>query len=183
MPNVKATSRKNDYGLLAEPLLPLWAMAQNAYMRDRSLTLFLVRLPRTGCRLWDCWQIDTRRKDGYATFGVRGSLVPGEIYAHRIVAAMVWGPIAEGLEVDHRCRVRNCVNPMHLRVCTLAENRERPKRWKPRRPFCPRGHRLVNVGLTKQGRCRECQRQDVRDYHARHRDELNAKRAQRKRAG
>jgi hypothetical protein len=184
MTNVKVTGRKDDYGPLAEHLLPLSAVASNAYMRDRSLTLFLIRLPRSDVYLWDCWRVGTRRPDGYATFGTRDQgIVPGEHYAHRIVATLVWGQIPQGHEVDHRCFVRDCVNPLHLWVCPRHKNRVKAKRPRRRRTFCPRGHRYTKVGTTNQGRCRECQRQDMAAYHAKHRDEQNAKRAARRAVG
>ena len=44
------------------------------------------------------------------------------IYAHRWAYERVNGPIPEGLEVDHLCWVRDCVNPAHLRAVTHADN-------------------------------------------------------------
>lgn len=60
-------------------------------------------------------------RNGYARFGDRS--VFSEMYAHRIVAEAVHGPIPEGYEVDHLCFTRNCVNPFHLRICTPFENK------------------------------------------------------------
>ena len=47
--------------------------------------------------------------------------------AHRVSYEMRYGKIPVGLELDHLCRVRNCVNPDHLEavtllLCELTEN-------------------------------------------------------------
>lgn len=43
-------------------------------------------------------------------------------YAHRYFYALVIGPIPEGLQLDHLCKVRCCVNPNHLDPVTAEEN-------------------------------------------------------------
>jgi hypothetical protein len=42
--------------------------------------------------------------------------------AHRAMYCEMVGPIPEGLELDHRCDRRICVNPRHLRPVTRLEN-------------------------------------------------------------
>ena len=42
--------------------------------------------------------------------------------AHRLAYELMVGPIPDGLELDHLCRVRNCVNPAHLEAVTHQEN-------------------------------------------------------------
>ena len=39
---------------------------------------------------------------------------PRRIYAHRYAYEVVNGPIPDGLEIDHRCNIRLCVEPAHL---------------------------------------------------------------------
>jgi HNH endonuclease len=49
------------------------------------------------------------------------------LLAHRVMYLCFVGPIGNGLEVDHRCRNRGCVNPAHLDQVDSQENlRRRP---------------------------------------------------------
>lgn len=45
--------------------------------------------------------------------------------AHRIYYEAKYGPVPAGLELDHLCGVRECVNPEHLEPVTHAENTRR----------------------------------------------------------
>lgn len=68
-----------------------------------------------------CWEwIGGRDLDGY------GSIAIGGVHrgAHRFSYELANGPIPEGLEVDHRCHNRACVNPAHLRLATHKQNME-----------------------------------------------------------
>lgn len=133
-------------------------MAVNPDLIAQSQARFCARI-EPGAGLLDCWLFPPSNKDGYAKFGDRRYLV--EIYAHRIVAHFIYGPIPEGHEVDHWCHTHNCVNPLHLRVCPLRENR----RWAPwkRKTHCMSGHELAGPNLyvnptTGKQTCRACMR-------------------------
>lgn len=90
-------------------------------MRDKDIRRFWskVALPdENGCMLW----LGKPRKDGYAIF----SLNRWPILAHRIAYELAYGPVPDGLQVDHvksrGCRHRHCVAPAHLEAVTQREN-------------------------------------------------------------
>jgi hypothetical protein len=85
--------------------------------------------------------------------------------AHRVSYEIFKGPIPHGHEIDHLCRVRNCVNPNHLEAVTKRENISRSEGvsvQNARKTFCKYGHELTeeNVYHRKDGRqCKICRRQ------------------------
>lgn len=132
---------------------------------QRSINRFVARLPSSGVGLLECWRFGSSHSNGYAKFGDR-SVWP-ELYAHRLVVYWLHGLIPEGFEVDHLCFTRDCVNPLHLRCCPLAENREKRKSLSP---MCKHGHLWAEHGyVNPKGRrvCRACGRESVRRWHAR----------------
>lgn len=52
-----------------------------------------------------------------------GGRSDGALYpAHHIAWVLSGGDLPPGLELDHRCRVRGCVNVMHLQLLAHAAN-------------------------------------------------------------
>lgn len=69
-----------------------------------------------------CWEWNTsKQKDGYGTIGKNGKCY----LAHRISYELFKGEIPKGLELDHVCRNRSCINPDHLEPVTHKLNMER----------------------------------------------------------
>lgn len=78
--------------------------------------------------------------------------------AYRVAYILLVGPIPEGLQLDHLCRVASCVNPSHLEPVTQQEN---IRRQLEAITHCPSGHAYTaeNTGHSTGGRyCRICSR-------------------------
>lgn len=60
----------------------------------------------------------SRNWGGYGQISVGGR----QQRVHRVAYELAKGPIPEGLEIDHLCRVRDCINPDHLEAVTHQEN-------------------------------------------------------------
>jgi len=80
--------------------------------RRKSAVRYIV-LPN-GC--WE-WQ-GALAPNGYGHIRRDGQLLT----AHRVYWIEANGPVAEGLDIDHLCRNRRCVNPEHLEPVTRSEN-------------------------------------------------------------
>lgn len=101
-----------------------------------------------GCWLW------TGARSGSG----RGNFMPDGrrsgkrrmVYAHRFAYELLVGPVPEGLELDHLCRIPLCVNPEHLEAVTHQENVHRgiaPSAVNARKTHCRRGHPLSGMNL------------------------------------
>ena len=76
------------------------------------------RKNKAGCWVWTA----SRDKDDYGQVAV--GMGKGRIKrAHRISYELYTGEeIPDGMELDHKCHIRRCVNPDHLEVVTRQEN-------------------------------------------------------------
>jgi hypothetical protein len=81
------------------------------------------------------------------------------LYAHRVAWELTYGPIPEGMQVDHLCRNTLCVRATHLRLMTVSAHMAESAKYRARKMFCKRGHPLrVPDAQDSQGRCRACRR-------------------------
>lgn len=144
-------------------------MAQD-YIRTR------VTVTANGCWEWS----GSRYPTGYG----KSKKSVGAGYAHRASHEAFIGAIPDGLQIDHLCMNKPCVNPDHLQAVTPSVNvRRAPNhaskrgRWKT---HCLRGHEYTpeNTYNTPRGTraCIECGRAAVRARRARDRDKENARR-------
>src|SRR5438105_2573404 len=108
------------------------------------------------CWLWTA----STANGGYGAFVLNDVIVR----AHRFAYELLVGPIPEGLQLDHLCRVRHCVNPAHLEPVTQQENIRRGERATA--THCPNGHEYtpentqIRTGAHRPGTrvCLTCKR-------------------------
>lgn len=79
---------------------------------------------RTGCWEW----CGARASNGYGVVGIPGTRRTTQ--AHRFYFKRERGPIPEGMDLDHLCRNRGCVNPHHLEAVSRFTNAIRGARAK-----------------------------------------------------
>ena len=126
--------------------------------------------PNTGCWLFD----GSFSPDGYAYFYVSDKKMK---VAHKFLYEREVSPVPEGMELDHLCLVRCCVNPQHLEVVTHAENvrRGQPRNFNRNKTHCRNGHPYsgYNLTITPSGErtCKTCSREATRRFRERKRAE------------
>jgi hypothetical protein len=130
----------------------------------------------------DCWEWTGTVRSGYGRVHVNGR----RRSAHVVVYELLNGPVPEGMQLDHLCRNRLCVNPSHLEPVSVKENVARGVSFAARyaaRTHCPKGHEytpenidpIIQRGKNVGRRCRVC--------HLVQRRKDQAKRMARLRAG
>lgn len=112
-----------------------------------------------------CWEWQGSIDDsGYGRFQAIG-----EFYAHRASYKLFIRGIPNGQEIDHRCKNRRCVSPLHLEAVSPKINRVRRNENQTQ---CKNGHELSgdNVYLNPRGHrhCKKCRYESIKAWRARH---------------
>lgn len=127
----------------------------------------------TGCWLFTGCLV----RGGYGHIRVAGR----SRLVHRVMYEATYGPIPEGLHVDHLCRVRNCCRPDHLEAVTREVNLarslpgQRGQYWgsvERSKTHCPAGHPYDEANTRRNAKgyrwCRACHRtRSLARYYAR----------------
>lgn len=106
-----------------------------------------------------CWAwTGALNSKGYSCTSVAGK----SQLAHRVAYELLVAPIEPGLQIDHLCRNKRCINPDHLEVVTGQVNCSRQDR--ANKTHCKHGHLYTeqNTIWRKRGdlihrQCRTCQ--------------------------
>lgn len=116
--------------------------------------MFWAKVEKTDtCWLW----VAGLTPNGYGQFGIGW---PRTALAHRWAYEETHGPIPDGMQIDHICRVRTCVRPEHLRVVTNKQNHENIVAQKRSKTgargvyYDRRGYYYVQVTHNGQRHCR-----------------------------
>lgn len=123
--------------------------------------------PATGCWLWTA----SLGSHGYGQLST--TYGKGPAHAHRVVYETLVGPIPTGLHIDHLCRNRCCVNPLHLEPVTQKINNARGvspitlmAKAAQERGCCPKGHphNEEHSRINEKGRrvCRTCNNESMK---------------------
>jgi len=119
-----------------------------------------VRIDEHGCWIWTG---GTGGKTGYGKFNVR--VAPGQwrmVSTHRYAYEQIIGPVPDGMQLDHLCRVRLCCNPEHLEPVTRRVNQSRGIKG-ALTTHCPQGHPYDETNTLRRAnghrRCRTCHSQ------------------------
>lgn len=126
-------------------------------MKKKLLDRFNSRVYKNG--LSGCWEwMGEIQRHGYGRLAITpSSKLDGQRsqLAHRVSYEIFKGPIENGMEIDHLCRNRSCVNPDHLEIVSRKENNKRAVTG-----YCKRGHELTEgnyrVGSTGSKNCIKC---------------------------
>lgn len=116
-----------------------------------------------------CWEWTAARNNkGYGVFAVHRK----NGLAHRFAYQTLVGPVSDGLELDHLCRNKTCVNPDHLEPVTCRVNNLRAggvSGLNSRKTHCPQGHAYDRANGRRRT-CSTCRREYQWAYTAKRKE-------------
>jgi hypothetical protein len=118
-----------------------------------------VEIADNGCWLWTGGCIPS----GYAHFWLNGKTIKAYHFSLEYFRGQI---IPDGLEPDHLCRNKSCVNPWHLELVTPQINSQRGGAGdnQLRKTHCPQGHPYDDENTyhrpdRPQRNCKICKRE------------------------
>lgn len=78
---------------------------------------FWSKTTESDCVIWS----GAQNSKGYGCYTINGK----SQLAHHVAWIDAHGPIPSAMTIDHRCRVRCCVNVAHMELVSIAENNRR----------------------------------------------------------
>lgn len=126
-----------------------------------SLLANAMPIPFCGCYVW----MGAINQKGYGRISHNGA----RTVVHRLTYTFRHGPVPEGKDLDHLCRVTGCINPDHTEPVTRLINTVRGEAAKINKArmeaitHCPQGHPYVGENLfirsnRNNRECRACMR-------------------------
>lgn len=132
-------------------------------------------IPAHAPHLGPCWEwTGARTGNGYGKCSVADGRVRD---AHVQSYVMAHGEVPPGLELDHLCRNKPCVNPDHLEAVTRRENLLRANGWSgvnARKTHCKNGHPFDESTTKLKPLGRECRTCDADRQRAKRQSGKNA---------
>lgn len=114
---------------------------------------------------YGCWEWQRRlNENGYGILGIKS--LP--VLSHRFIYEYYYGNIDPKLVIDHLCKNKKCVNPIHLEEVTVKENNRRSYgeyilayrkiiHHNSKKTHCKRGHEFtLENTFIKPNRARQC---------------------------
>lgn len=90
---------------------------RRADMTDEDIARFWEKVDKSN----ECWTWTAATfANGYGSMCFHGK----SVRAHRFAYALAYGECPAGLQIDHICHNRQCVNPAHLQLVTNQQNSE-----------------------------------------------------------
>ena len=137
-------------------------MSLNGLSAEERFKIFAKPDPATGCIFWAGHLVT-----GYGSIRVGQRRMKAHVYAYLRTGKT----IPDDCELDHLCRIKNCVNDRHLEPVIHSINILRGRRPNAEKTHCPQGHPYdernvyARKGRTKGRLCRECIRTRGRERY------------------